>query len=199
MHAVIVQTDAAGDAVASLELCSIFFEQAEADQRYWKWFVVSMHSGVQGLFVVVLRSQDYLLVQKAGVANEMRNAFESRSMPPRARMDNFLKLYKKLCCGKVAQQLSHPLPSSDEHLQALEKLDELRDEFVHFNSKTWGFYVEPILVRFRVIIQVLELLLKSAPAAIWADKELEARAHAAVGRLSMLLQTKSERARSHRD
>ena len=92
---VFIQTDTLDDALSSLELSLAFYEQAQSDDRYWKWFLIALHSGVQGSFALALEGTDGMLVQKPGVAAKMIASLEAREVPPPPHMDNFLRLYTK--------------------------------------------------------------------------------------------------------
>jgi hypothetical protein len=179
-----IRTDTAEDAVSSLELASEFLANARDDARYWKWFVVALHSGIQSVFVLALKGTDGLLVQKPGVALAMLAAFEGKSMPPAPHMDNFLKLYKKLQHhGNLRSADAKPLDESPEQEEALRALDELRDEFLHFNTKSWSIQQELVTMRSRACLPVVSFLLVESRAIVWYESELESRAQAAIIKL----------------
>jgi hypothetical protein len=184
-----IRTDTAEDAVSSLELASDFLATAQEDGRYWKWFVIAFHSGVQGVFALALQGSDSLLVQKPGVATAMLAAFESKAMPPAPHMDNFLKLYKKLQHQENLRTTdARPLEESPEQEEALRALDELRDEFLHFNTKSWSIQRELVTTRSRVCLAVLTFLVTESRAIVWYESDLESRVRAAVNKLRDRLQ-----------
>lgn len=49
-----VRTDTIDDATSSFELAADFLMIAKCDDRYWKWFVISLHAGLQGTFALAL-------------------------------------------------------------------------------------------------------------------------------------------------
>src|SRR5690606_38953498 len=106
--------------------------------HYWKWFVLAVHSALQGLLTLALRNTDTVLVQKPGVSRKMLAAFAGESDFPNPHMDNFLRLYRKAQTATNLPQGSIPLPGSEKHDRAMTSLDGLRDELTHFNSKTFS-------------------------------------------------------------
>ena len=122
-----VRTDTAEDAVSSLELAADFLERAVADDRYWKWFVVALHSGVQSMFALTLEAGNGFLVQKPGVMIAMLAAHESGKEVPQPHTDNFLNLYKKVqrvrtCEVPTVHRLNHRqrLTTPTSHLTIFE-------------------------------------------------------------------------------
>ena len=159
-----VRTDTAEDAVSSLELAADFLERAGADDRYWKWFVIALHSGVQSMFALTLEAGNGFLVQKPGVMNAMLAAHESGKDAPQPHMDNFLNLYKKVQRAENLRSTDClPVESSPRLDHAHKSLDDLRDNFLHFNTKSWSIEREFILESARGCTEVAELALRVIP------------------------------------
>jgi transcriptional regulator with XRE-family HTH domain len=183
-----IRTDAAEDAVSSLELAASFLESALTDDRYWKWFVVATHSAVQGIFVLALKAGDGLLVQKLGVTQKRIAAYEADTRPPLPHMDNFFNLYKKLHKKEnLRSSDSVPIQPSEVHEQAVKSLDELRDEFLHFNAKSWSIERELIFVSVRGCLELMEFIISKSSTIIWYEQNQKERVHVALERLQLLL------------
>jgi hypothetical protein len=183
-----LRTDTLEDAISSLELALVFYDRAESDARYWKWFVVAMHSGVQGCFALALASSHGLLVQKPGVAAKMMAAIDSRSEIPEPHMDNFLRLYSKLQSeGNLRSSEALPVKRSDMQEAGLKSLDELRDEFLHFNTKSWSIEFALIEEAARAGAEVARFLLFESKAIHWYDDDALRRADLATNGLAQRL------------
>jgi hypothetical protein len=184
-----LRTDTLEDAISSLELAVVFYDRGQSDERYWKWFVLAIHSGVQGCFALALASSHGLLVQKPGVASRMLAAIEARSEIPSPHMDNFLRLYSKLQLeGNLRSPDYLPLPKSDDHEAGLSSLDELRDEFLHFNTKSWSCEFALIERAARAGVEVARFLLFDSKAVRMYDDHAVQRAELAVRSLAQRLQ-----------
>jgi hypothetical protein len=168
-----VHTDTADDAMSSFELASLFYEQALRDDRYWKWFVAAVHSGVQGIFALALQRSDGLLVQKPGVAKRTLAAFEAQAVPPPPHMDNFLRLHRKLQeTGVLPTQGSDSVPDSAVQEEALSGIDRLRDDFLHFNTKAWSIAKASIERHARTSVQVARyLVLQSGSIRLYEPED----------------------------
>ena len=187
-----IRTGTAEDAVSSLELAAEFFEQAKLDERYWKWFIVALHAGIQGTFVLALEGSDGLLVQKPGVMKATLSADRTGNVPPQQYMDNLLKLYKKLQRPEYLRSVnSQPIAASQKHECALSSLDSLRNEFLHFNAKSLSIERELVIVRARESLEVAMFLLAESRSILWREHSHEERAKAAITRLCCALHQES--------
>jgi hypothetical protein len=185
-----IRTDTFDDAISSLELATLFYERAHHDERYCKWFVLALHSGVQGCFALALDGGNSLLVQKPGVAAKTLAALDAREVPPEPHMENFLRLYKKLQAeGNLRSYDTLPLPESEAQASSLASLDELRDNFIHFNSKSWSISKELVKSSSRECAAVASFVLLNSRAVVYFDAEQESRARSAVESLVQRLQS----------
>jgi transcriptional regulator with XRE-family HTH domain len=183
-----VRTDTAEDAISSLEVAAEFYERAMTDERYWKWFVVALHAGIQSLFALALDGGNGLLVQKAGVAALTLAAYEQGSTPPEPHMDNFMRLYKRLQVQSNLRFTSaQPLSESPQSERALEGLNSLRDEFLHFNTKSWSVERALVQARAQESVKVAEFIVLESAAILWYGEAKKERAYAAIRKLTQLL------------
>lgn len=172
-----IRTDTAEDAVASFELASVFLRAAQSDARYWKWFVIACHAGVQGVFALVLERGDGLLVQKPGVMQRTLQAFSAGTPVPEPHMDNFARLYQKVQCRRnLRSSAAEPVIPTPERDAAIASLNELRDQFLHFNVKGWSIEVELVRSSARQCIGIASFLLGQSAAVLWHEAQHEERA-----------------------
>lgn len=183
-----VRTDTAEDAVSSLELAADFLERAAVDDRYWKWFVVALHAGIQSMFALTLKAGNGFLVQKPGVMRAMLAAHKSGEDAPLLYMDNFLNLYKKVQRTENLRSTDClPVESSPARDHAHKSLDDLRDNFLHFNTKSWSIERELILESARGCTEVAEFILSRSRAIFWHEEHHHQRAILGLQSLHALL------------
>lgn len=169
-----IRTDTEDDTIASFELALAFLISAQCDERYWKWFVIACHAGVQGAFALVLEHGDGLLVQKRGVMRRTLEAVSAGTAPPAPHMDNFVRLYQRVQCRQnLRSPAVQPVASTPELDAAMSTLDTLRNEFLHFNVKRWSIQIELIQSAARSCISVAAFLLRQSPAVLWHEPALE--------------------------
>ena len=183
-----IRTDTSEDAVASLELAAAFFSHAMADDRYWKWFVVAFHSGIQGLFALALEGGNGFLVQKPEVTKKMLSAMDLGEGLPEPNMDNFMRLYKKLQVpGNLRYADSLPIPESETRELALESLNSIRNNFLHFNVKGWSIERELIVQRAAQCLEVAEFVCSASRNILWYEPKNEERVKLALKSLRQFL------------
>ncbi|MGB8856899.1 MAG: hypothetical protein WCC58_09555 [Burkholderiales bacterium] len=165
------------NAVSSLELASVFLTLTKSDYRYWKWYVIALHSGLQGLFSLALHNGNTHLVQKPNVMQQMISAEQLGSPYPLPRMDNFLKLYKKLQIkNNLRHEHSMPFDSNDIFDKAIEWVDSCRDDFLHFNVGSWQIEVKSIIENSILCCEIADFIVSKSHSIIWQEEDYEQRA-----------------------
>jgi hypothetical protein len=178
-----IRTDTAEDALSSIELVAEFLVAAKQDDRYWKWFVIAFHAGLQGAFALALEGGNGIQVQKPGVTQKMIKGDDTAP-----HMDNFLKLYKKIQCKEnLAWQDSVPFVLTEVHNKAIERLDTLRDNFIHFNAKSWSIEKQLILEVASSALEVAEFIFLKSQSILWHASTLAPRASFSLQQLRSLL------------
>lgn len=180
------RTDTTQDLVETLELAHEFLKQCEDDGRYWKWFIHAMHSATQSTAFLALENGNGFLVQKPRVAQDMLRAHTNNSSPVSPHMDNFIKLIRKSLDKLNLRGSAVPL-EDDGHTAALESLDELRDEFTHFNVKSWSVEIMFILDLSSIAASYIEHYTVRTPAILWRDEAHQNIAATAVRDLHSLI------------
>src|SRR5690606_13248439 len=149
---------------------SVFLHEALSDARYWKWFVVACHGGVQGVFALALERGDGLLVQKPGVMQRTLQAVSAGAPIPEPHMDNFARLYQKVQRRQnLRSSAVEPVVPTPERDAAVASLDELRNQFLHFNVKGWSIEVELIRSAAKECIGIASFLVGQSSAVLWQE------------------------------
>ena len=186
------RTDIEYDAAYSLVAASDFLALVDAKPHYWRWFVLAVHSAVQGALALALTNGNLFHVQKPSVTCRMLAALESGSQGlefPNPHMDNFLRLYAKAKQAAYLRSGATPLPTDERHERALSSLDEMRDEFVHFNSKSWSVEISYMIKTAAVACEVIDHVFESG-AVLWHSDESKKEADRALQSLKKALAEK---------
>jgi hypothetical protein len=121
------------DAVFSLETAQEFACRVTIDSAWWKWLLISIHSAVQGFMVLALEKGNALDAMKPKAKKAWLKAYKLNEQHPRGEMDNFMQLYDKVksqaVCGYYE---SKPFTAGPTHDSSMKKLNELRNDFIHF-------------------------------------------------------------------
>jgi len=184
------RTDTERDAVFSLVAAVEFLEQIEARPYYWRWFVLSVHAAVQGGLALALNNGNLVHVQKPGVSQRMLAAFEGQGEFPKPHMDNFLHLFSKAKHTDNLRPGATPISADEELERAMVSLDEMRDEFVHFNSKSWNVEVGYMIVTALAACEVMQQLLDSG-SILWHQRGSAAKAARSLKRLKSALRKRA--------
>jgi hypothetical protein len=188
-----LRLDTEHDAAYSLVAAAEFLTRADTASFYWKWFVLALHSAVQSSLALSLTNTDTVLVQKPGVSRKMLAAFDGKGPFPDPYMDNFLSLYAKAQKAENLPQGSIALPANSEQERAMASLDELRDEFVHFNSKSWSIEYALLVECPLSCCAVLGHLLTVSGAIRWHKPALATKTLRALVRIESALRKRADK------
>ncbi|MCK1301980.1 hypothetical protein IVB33_11185 [Bradyrhizobium sp. 24] len=145
------------DAVLSIELAAEKFSEVQTSPTMWKWVIIAMQNAVQGAMVLALTGTDGCgaLYPKSQKQNRewLRNPTPER---PRRAMADYNTL---LAWIRRAELLRGPvLLLSAEDCRNLERLNELRRQFSHYNPTGWGIEAQYLLNIMPVAADVFEHL-----------------------------------------
>jgi len=180
-------TDTAEDLVATLELACEFLAKSYNDERYWKWFITSIHSVAQSAASLVLEDGNGFLVQKPGVMQRMLEAHANGTAPVAPHMDNFMRLIEKTLVKENLRGSVEPLQDGG-HTKSLQSLDDLRDGFAHFNVKSWSIEILLILESAAKAVDFVEHYICTTSAILWHDEQHQGRAAIAIESLKTELE-----------
>lgn len=175
------------EAVADFEMFSEQLQRAIDDHHRWKWTIIALHSGIQGMMVIALKGGDGLNVlrekdakqwldwYKDGQSNESRcwlrrlcqavfidwyNGGQSNESRPRdLKLAGFLELYKKIK-GKWMLMYTHSqkfVPTGTQG-RSIKDLNRLRNKFIHFTPKVWSLELEGLPTMVSDCLEIAEFL-----------------------------------------
>jgi hypothetical protein len=154
-----LRTDETEEAISALEMLAETAPSLIADIYRWKWVIISAHNALQGFMVIALRQGNGLLALKDNIAAQWLRANREGGEYPVEKLDNFLNLYKKvksdrmLCYGHSKKYVATP-----DHNRSVKKLNELRNEFIHFVPKGWSLEVTGLPEICLNCLEVIEFL-----------------------------------------
>jgi hypothetical protein len=169
-----IEVSTATDTADSVETAYIFLQLAENDHRYWKWFVFAVHATIQDTFTLLLENGNGFLVQKTKTMKKMLKAHASGSQPVPQSMDYFMELYSKILRKENLRSGTVP-PPDERHREALFSLNEIRNDFAHFNAKTWYIESQLLIHRAAMSLDIVAFFLNQPQAILWHDKHAQHR------------------------
>jgi hypothetical protein len=138
-----LQTDEREEAIAALEFLAELACTLPSNIYRWKWVIIAMHNAVQSFIVVALLQSDGRGPIRDDVMAEIRQAVHRNEVPPKEKLDDFMTLYKKTKTAARMQKYVHSkhlIATADQDL-AMKKVNELRNEFLHFTPKGWSLEI----------------------------------------------------------
>jgi hypothetical protein len=194
-------------AVDALEVGVEFLEQAEANVQRFRWAIITMHQALHCFMVTALKGTEGVrpLDQKRKSVKE----YLSRLLAYRARggrfpsqpqaLDSFLKLYAKVKDASPAGMgqlvTSKAFGAEAENDRAIQKLNELRNRFVHFTPSAWVLDPAVAIAPLRSALKVTSFLAFQSQNILWTacpenmqtqTRQLVARGGRSLDRLSAL-------------
>lgn len=183
-----LRTDEREEAVRSLEWAEQQARSVADDPYLWKWVLIALHNAAQGFMVLALWNGNGLLALRDKVAAKWLAAYEKGGPFPIEKLDEFLNLYKKVKDNGNFHTLgAGPFVPGQTHDASFERLNEYRNEFIHFTPKGWSLQ---LLGLPRVCLDVLDLIQFfgwESTAVLWHKQALVSRAKRAVKHLRQML------------
>jgi len=103
------------------------------DPYRWKWAIIALHSGLQGMMVLGLQGSHGLNVLRPEDASRWLEAHERGGpYPDDLKLDDFLSLYKKVKGDKMLMYVhSQAFVPKGTQGGSVRLLNRLRNEFIH--------------------------------------------------------------------
>ena len=185
-----LRTDEREEAIRSLEWAEQQARSLADDPYLWKWVLIALHNATQGFMVLALWNGNGLLALRDKIAAKWLSAYENGGPYPVEKLDEFLNLYKKVKDnGNFHVIGAGPFVPGPTHDTSFTRLNEYRNEFIHFTPKGWSLQ---LLGLPRVCLDALDLIEFfgwESTAVLWHKQVLASRAKRAVKRLRRTLCT----------
>ncbi len=135
-------TDTLVEAVSDFEMFSEQLKRVIEDPCWWKWTIIALHSGIQGMMVLALKGSNGLNVlrkeDKKRYLDWYRGGRSDESRPRDLKLAGFLELYKKIKGDKM-KMFCHSQKFVPKRTQgrSIKDLNCLRNKYIHFTPKSW--------------------------------------------------------------
>ena len=176
------------EAVAAIEAVADFSASVVADPYRWKWVVVAVHATVQAFMVLALHRGNGLLAMPDKRRDDWLKKYRAGEPLPADRMDSFLNLYERVKTDAAAGWVhSKPFVPSETHDESMRKLNEIRNEFIHFMPKVWALQLSGLPSVCLDCLAVARFLNGEGGNVLWHKAEQRERAEAAFDRAQRAL------------
>ena len=182
-----LRTDELEESVSALRMMRDTALKVEYDVYQWKWIIIASHNALQGFMVLALRNGNNLTVMHDKLAGKWLEAYRADKPLPEERLDSFPNLYKKIK-GEDMERLimSRRFTATAEQDRCVKKLQELRNEFIHFIPKGWSLEVSGLPSLCLAIIEIIEFLGWESLNVLWQEGQRE-EAESIISELKMTL------------
>ncbi len=137
-----LKTDESVEAVSDFEMFSEQLKRVIEDPHRWKWTIIALHSGIQGMMVLALKGSNSFRVLRKDDKKQYLDWYEGdqsdESRPRDLKLTNFLDLYKKIKGDKMIMFChSQKFVPKGTHDRSVKLLNGLRNKYIHFTPKRW--------------------------------------------------------------
>lgn len=172
----------------SLEWAELQSRALAVDPYQWKWVLIGLHNAVQGFMVLALWNGNGLLALRDRIAAKWLKAYNNGGPYPAEKLDEFMNLYTKVKDSANFHVVgAGPFIPGSTHDESFSRLNEFRNEFIHFTPKGWSLQLAGLP---RVCLDALDLVQFfgwESTAILWHERTLPVRTKRAVGRLRGIL------------
>jgi len=177
-----LRTDEVEEAISATEMVAESVAAVKVDIYRWKWALIALHSAVQGFMVLALRGSNGLVALKDDVAAAWLDAYEKNLPLPEERLDSYENLYRKVKGDRMLiYGHSKKFVPNGSQGSSINKLKDLRDDFIHFVPKGWSLEVSGLPRIFGDCIDFIEFLGWECGNVLWHEAAFESRARIAIG------------------
>jgi len=138
-----LRTNEEAEAAEALHMASKLADELERNITSWRWVIVALHNAVQGFMVLSLRHGNGLMALSDESYKEWMEAYNNDELPPASeKLDSYPNLYKKVKSKEIGTIGGNKnfVPSGTQG-KSIKKLNEFRNEFIHFTPKSWSLEV----------------------------------------------------------
>lgn len=169
----ILESNEEKDAVNSLSMFEFFYSRVSHDTYFYKWAIIALHNALQGFMILALKGTDTLNIYDSKSREKLINHFDNNGdiKWEEIRIENFQSLYKKLKSSEMRlsgiSKAFIPTGSEDDSIR---KLNEFRNDFIHFGAKAWVIYLDDMPKTFSDCIRIIEFIVNESNNIVWGSE-----------------------------
>ena len=172
------------EAVSDFEMFSEQLRRVTADPHRWKWTIIALHSGVQGMMVLALKGSSGLNVLRREDKKRWLDSYSGDqsddSRPRDLKLAGFLTLYERIKGDEMLLYTdSQKFVPKGTQGSSIKKLNRLRNEFVHFTPKVWALEAGGLPAILSDCLEISEFLARESGNVVFAEQDLRERLKAA--------------------
>jgi len=185
-----LRTDEQQEVISSLRMVLRSMELVSEDLDHWKWAVIALHNSVQGAMVMSLRAGNDFRVMPEKLARQCYQAHRDNKTWPKAKMDSFPNLYKKVQSQESMGFYIHSraLPSDANRDRCVTKLLDLRNSFIHFVPQGWSLEVSGLPKVCETIFEMIHFLCWESGNVFWREESNSMTAQELVSKATNIAQ-----------
>ena len=171
------ETNETQEAVLSLQMMSEQLDHLAktGNKHCWTWIIIGLHTALNGFMVLALSGTNSLNVFPENYAKQWLTAYYSNSGKyPEPRLDCFLNLYNKIKSEKMNlytnSKIFIPRGTQDS---SVEKLNSLRNDFIHFFPKNWLIEPSYFIQIVYDCLDIISFLAFDCGNVMWQEEDLE--------------------------
>ena len=170
-------TDGFVETVSAFETLSDELQRISSDPYRWKWAILAMHSGLQGIMILALQGSHGLHVLKKEDAKRWLDAHENGGpYPSDLQLDDFLSLYKKIKGDLMIMYVnSKKFSPKGTQGNSIKFLNRLRNEYVHFTPRVWALELVGLPEIVLDCQDIAEFLAWQSGNVFWKESSLKNR------------------------
>jgi len=172
-----VSTNELNEAIKALEMVRDFLTKVTKDEYYWKWVIIVLHNCLQNFMVCALKGTNGLTPLKDNGKKWLkayRNGFKNGYPKNYPSLDRFPNLYKKIKSEKMLRFTnSRKFCSQGQQDWSVNRLNELRNYFVHFTPGGWCLEVSGLPKIVEDCIAVIEFLAFESHNMLYYEENMQ--------------------------
>jgi hypothetical protein len=149
-----LQTDEMKEAIESLHKTHQFILETHENIYNWKWVIIALHNSSQAFMVLALKGTASFNVCRN--RKKFVEAILSGGDYPELKMQYYLDLYKDIKSKDRMNGMN--FLASPETDNAMEKLNEIRNIFIHFIPSIWSLELSGLPGLCNSVLSVIEFL-----------------------------------------
>ena len=182
-----MRTDETEQAYKALEMTSEQLSQVIEDSHRWVWAIISLQMSLQGFMILALRNTNSLNVIRDDDAKKWMRAYDNHKPLPVVKLDYFPNLYKKIKSETILINVySKVFYSRDSHDSSVKRLNELRNEFIHFVPSHLSLEISGLPRIFKDCLEIIKFLVFDSGNISWDDETLESNTRSLIDEISSI-------------